>query len=88
MSIFLLLASAFAVPVQMTQQGRLLDVDGKGLTGSHELTFTIFDDANNGYEQWTEIKTVQFDNGYYAVVLGSDEENNPLDDAEVQVPHH
>ena len=81
MSIFLLLASAFAVPVQMTQQGRLLDVDGKGLTGSHELTFTIFDDANNGYEQWTESQTVQFNNGYYAVVLGSDEENNPLDDA-------
>ena len=52
MSIFLLLASAFAVPVQMTQQGRLLDVDGKGLTGSHELTFTIFDDANNGNEQY------------------------------------
>ena len=50
MGIFLLLASAFAVPVQMTQQGRLLDADGKGLTGSHELTFTIFDDAN-GYEQ-------------------------------------
>lgn len=74
MNILLLLASAFAVPVQMTQQGRLLDAEGKGLAGSHELTFTIFDDADNGYEQWTESQTVLFNNGYYSVILGTDEE--------------
>ena len=51
------------------------------LPSSYSVTFTIFDDANNGYEQWTESQTVLFNNGYYSVVLGTDEENNPLDDA-------
>jgi hypothetical protein len=77
----LLAQDAFAVPLQMNHQGRLLDSDGSGLTGSHELIFRIFDDPENGYEMWTETQTVNFINGYYSVLLGADEENNALDDS-------
>ena len=73
----LLAQDAFAVPLQMNHQGRLLDNDGNGLTGSHELIFRIMDDPEDGYALWTETHTVDFVNGYYSVLLGADEENNP-----------
>ena len=73
--------NAIAVPIQMNHQGRLLDADSEGLSGSHELIFHIMDDLENGDEIWTEIQTVQFINGYYSVLLGVDEELNPLDDS-------
>lgn len=76
---FLLLQSAFAVPIQMTHQGRLLDNNGAAETGLHLMTFTLFDAETGGIEQWTETLAVQFNNGYYAAILGSDEQNNPLD---------
>ena len=47
----LLLGSAFAVPLQVNQQGRLLDADGKGLTGDHELTFRLMNDPDDGFPQ-------------------------------------
>ena len=70
---------AHAVPMQMTHQGRLLDANGAAYTGVQDLTFTIFDDPNNGTDLWMETLSVSFNNGYYAAVLGSDEQNNPLD---------
>ena len=39
----LLSALSFAVPLQYNHQGRLLDTDGNGLSGDHELTFRIYD---------------------------------------------
>ena len=45
----LLLASflntASAVPLQLTQQGRLVDSSGTAATGSHDLTFRIYNAA-------------------------------------------
>ena len=80
LSLLLCLQSmAHAVPLQMTHQGRLLDSSGAAVTGVQSLTFTIFDDPNNGTDLWTETLSVAFNNGYYATVLGSDEINNPLD---------
>ena len=76
----LLCNSAFAIPVQMNHQGRLLDDEGKGLTGAHDLVFTIYEEQTDGNVQWSEVQTVQFNNGYYSVMLGTDE-NNPLDDS-------
>ena len=70
--------NAIAVPIQMNHQGRLLDSDSEGLSGSHELIFHIMDDLENGDEIWTETQTVQFINGYYSVLLGVDEELNPV----------
>ena len=77
--LLLLTQSALAIPTQMTHQGRLLDSDGAGLTGEHELIFRIMDDPEDGYALWTETLTVSFTNGYYAIILGSDEVNNPDD---------
>ena len=68
-----------AVPLQLTQQGRVLDNNGSAVSGAHDLTFRIFDSASNGSVYWSETLTVNFSNGYYAAILGTDEQNNPLD---------
>lgn len=68
-----------AVPLQVTHQGRLLDTNGAAITGIQSMTFTIFDDPNNGTDLWTETLSVGFTNGYYATVLGANETTNPLD---------
>lgn len=76
---FSLVMQAQAVPLQLTQQGRLLDGSGASVTGAHTLTFRLYDAQTNGTLLWSESLSVQFNNGYYATVLGSDEQNNPLD---------
>ena len=77
--ILFLTTSAHAVPLQMTQQGRLLDPSGAAVTGLHDLTFRIYDEPTGGILLWEEVITEDFVNGYYASVLGSDTVNNPLD---------
>ena len=81
-SLLLFLATATsveAVPLQLTQQGRLLEPSGAAVSGLHDLTFRIYDDSTSGVLLWEEVITVDFTNGYYAAVLGADELNNPLD---------
>ena len=78
--LYLLLSSiASAVPLQYNHQGRLLDSDGVGLVGDHELTFRILDDSDAAL--WEESLSVEFEDGFYSVNLGEDETNNPLDDS-------
>lgn len=78
--LYLLLSSiASAVPLQYNHQGRLLDVDGVGLAGEHELTFRILDDSDAVL--WEESLNVDFSDGFYSVNLGNDEADNPLDDS-------
>ena len=63
--LYLLLSSiASAVPLQYNHQGRLLDQDGMGLVGDHELTFRILDDSDAAL--WEESLTVEFENGFYS----------------------
>ena len=77
--IYLLLSSiASAVPLQYNHQGRLLDQDGVGFADEHELTFRILDDSDGVL--WEESITVEFNDVFYSVNLGEDEQNNPLDD--------
>ena len=78
LSIFLS-TSAHAIPLQLTQQGRLLDGSGAAVTGLHVLTFRIYDEPTGGSLLWEEAISENFVNGYYASVLGSDTGNNPLD---------
>lgn len=73
------LNSANAVPLQITHQGRLLDANGAAMTGTHDLTFRIYDSTSGGSMYWSETLVVSFNNGYYATVLGTDEQNNALD---------
>ncbi len=71
--------SAQAVPLQVTQQGRILDANGASISGSQMVVFRVYDDPTAGASLWEEMQTVNFTNGYYAAVLGADEQNNPLD---------
>ena len=81
-----LLNIAHAVPLQMTQQGRVLDNNGAAVTGTNDLTFRIYDSSTGGSVYWSETLTVNFTNGYYAAVLGADEQNNPLTQVRCRYP--
>jgi len=70
---------AVAAPLTFSHQGRLFDVAGDPLTGAHTIAFSLHDAPAGGATLWSEPHTVQFDNGYYAVVLGS---SSPLDAAD------
>jgi hypothetical protein len=67
----------FGAPTKLGQQGRLLDGDGAPLTGSHEMVFSFYDSQNDGNEVWSEGLDVEFEQGYYSIVLGT---ATPLDD--------
>ncbi len=68
---------SFAAPTKLSQQGRLLDGDGAPLSGGHGLAFTLHDAETDGNEVWREERVVQFEEGYYSIVLGT---VTPLDD--------
>jgi hypothetical protein len=71
--------SAQAVPLQLGQQGRLLDSSGAAITGTQDVDFRIYDAQSGGSQLWTETLQVDFVNGYYAAILGANTESNPLD---------
>ena len=71
--------TAHAVPAQFTHQGRLLDADGTPLEGEATLTFRVTDSETGGTVLWEETLTLPLNGGFYAAVLGSDEDTNPLD---------
>jgi hypothetical protein len=73
-------ASALAVPTQLGHQGRVLDADGLPSEGLHSLEFRMYDADVDGTMVWSEIHDVDLINGYYSLVLGADELDNPLDD--------
>jgi hypothetical protein len=61
-----------AVPGEVAHQGRLTTASGTALAGSSAVTFTVYDAATSGSALWTETHSaVAFDDGYYAVQLGS-----------------
>jgi len=82
--LFLLSSLAFAVPLQLSQQGRILDSNGAALNGIQNLTFRIFNAETNGNMVWIDTLTLSFTNGYYAAVLGADTQTNPLDSSILQ----
>ena len=70
-----------AVPMQLSQQGRLVDSSGVAAAGNHNLTFRLYNAGTGGTLLWNETVSTNFTNGYYSVVLGSDTINNPLEDS-------
>ena len=71
----LVVLAAFAiasVPHLINYQGVLTDSVGQPITGSHDLTFTIYpDSAISAPAYWTETHTgVLLDNGLFHVILG------------------
>ena len=71
--------AAHAVPGQFTHQGRLLDAEGVPLTDSVTMTFRVMDEPSEGTPLWQENITVSLTNGFYAAILGANEDTNPLD---------
>jgi len=72
-------ATAHAVPAQFTHQGRLLDADGLPLEGETSITFRVTAAESGGDSLWEEALSVELSSGFYSVILGTDEESNPLD---------
>ena len=71
---------ALAVPTEMAHQGRVFDADGQPLAGQHDMVFRLYDDLEGGDPVWSEERTVDFVQGFYAVQLGDLQTSAPLDD--------
>jgi hypothetical protein len=75
LSFLLLLSLPFSVaaaPFTLTNQGYLSDASGSGLSGTHDLTFALYDDdAATNTALWTETVAFEFVDGVYAVTLGN-----------------
>ena len=65
-------SSALAVPMQLAHQGYLSDADGQAITGSVVITFSLWDEAEDGAQVWTEARTVDVVDGVYSTLLGSE----------------
>ena len=78
---FVFFFSAWAIPLHMTQQGRVLDDTGAALSGTQNVTFSFHSAQSGGDLLWSEELVVSFRNGYYAALLGTDTTSNPLDSA-------
>jgi len=78
---------AHAVPAQFTHQGRLLDDAGDPMEGDLDITFRLMDSETDGSVVWEEAITVDLSNGFFSAVLGTLEDDNPLDmDVLAQAP--
>ena len=67
-----------AVPSYLTHQGRIIDSTNQPIVGVYDIVFTIYDAPENGQNLWNETISVTSDDGYYSVVLGTE---NPLDES-------
>ncbi|MEN9786162.1 MAG: hypothetical protein RLZZ299_1426, partial [Pseudomonadota bacterium] len=73
-----LASPALAVPARFSQHGTIRGPDGAGLQGTHRLVFRLHGEAHGGAPVWEEEHATSFDDGVYAVTLGTDV---PVDDA-------
>lgn len=71
--------SAWAVPVQMVQQGRLIDASGAPVEGSKVVVVSLL--GPTGTVLFDDVVTPTFQSGFYAVTLGA----NPADPLDAAV---
>jgi hypothetical protein len=73
--VFLIPALAFAIPQIMSYQGKLNDKSGVPVSGSVNMTFTIYNVKEGGQGLWTEdwsgVNGVNVSNGIFSIALGS-----------------
>lgn len=69
-----------AVPKTMNYQGYLTDSSGDSITGTIQMTLSIYDVDVNGSPLWAETQTVLLSNGVYNVKLGAVNQINLLFD--------
>ncbi len=58
------------VPPFVTHQRRLFDGNGAAVSGTEDVTFTIYDAADGVNAIWIETLSVAFDDGFFSVQLG------------------
>jgi len=80
MALLIIASAALAdVPRTISYQGRLTDDLGSPLTGTYDITFTIYSDTNKIKIIWTEDHaSVPVEEGLFNVTLGA---NNPIGNA-------
>lgn len=67
-------APAYAQPELLSNQGYLESVTGEPLTGTHDLTFALYGEADaTNPPVWSETQAVEFVDGTYSVILGRTE---------------
>jgi len=71
--------AATALPLNLGHQGRLHDSSGVPLDGTSSLTFSLYTAPTGGASVWSETQSVDVDNGYYAVDLGTVSSIDPAD---------
>ena len=74
MFLCLLLSLAQAIPVQLSQQGRILDSNGTPVEGNQFIRFALYEELEGGNPLWEESLYLTVTNGYFSTVLG----DNPL----------
>jgi len=67
----LLPMAAQAIPLELDHSGRLLDLAGAGLNGSHTLTVTLYSAPTGGPGVWTDTLTSNLNDGYFTLTLGT-----------------
>jgi len=73
------------VPHLLSYQGRLTDGTGTPLTGSHNITFQLYNAPSGGILLWTETQSLLLDaDGTYSAMLGSITPFPPTVDFSVQ----
>jgi hypothetical protein len=70
---------AYGVPAQFTHQGRIVDGDELPLEGERDIAFRLMEADFGGGPVREDTLVVSIDNGFYAAVLGTDVDDNPLD---------
>lgn len=66
-----LVSPAAAFDAHIPYSGQLADDQGAALTGSHSLTFRLYDAVTGGTLVWSETHAVTVSNGYFSVELGA-----------------
>lgn len=67
--VWLLPATALAVPLTYPHQGRLLDSTGQPIDGEHHVTVTLYDSEG---PRWSDtFEQISIEQGYYSVLLGT-----------------
>src|SRR5579864_8934339 len=65
-------ASRSIVPRLVKYSGVITDLNGKPLSGTVGVTFSLYKDSDGGAPLWMETQNVQADSkGHYTVLLGS-----------------
>lgn len=65
------------VPNGLMHQGRMLGPNDEPVTSKLTMTFSIYAQGVGGTALWTETKEVEFESGFYSVVLGDPATDGP-----------